>query len=122
MQWNSPKSATYDVGQIVYDYYDLSKYDLNYAYCIALVHGAISSIPEATAKGVARSFHNALFTDFQSAREWGDMKFSRLELRTYRDMGLDKPYCERAANPNNFCRLYRREKLAVVGICVNRLD
>jgi len=124
MKWNDANSSTYDVGQLAWDYKALSTYKMDSAYCVAVLHGALVEMPTATPLGIMRMFHNALFTDFQVAKSWGWAKYKnqsaigRREIETISDMGLDKPFYRPKANPNNFCRLYKEQKLAVVGFSI----
>jgi hypothetical protein len=122
MKWTSPNQSTYDIGQLAWDFAALKKYGLNSGYCIVVLHGGLVDMPGVTAPGIARSFHNATFTDFQATKTWGYLKYARLtavqkhEMMTVDEMGFGKPYNSAQANPNNFCKLYRDKKLAVVGI------
>ena len=122
MKWTSPNQSLYDIGQLAWDFSALKKYGLNSGYCIVVLHGGLVDMPGVTAPGIARSFHNAMFTDFMITKTWGYLKYSKLsaaekhERDTVEEMGFGKPYNITKANPNNFCRLYKDKKLAVVGI------
>jgi hypothetical protein len=124
MKWTSPNQSTYDVGQIAWDFGALKKYSLNSGYCIVILHGGLVDMPGATGPGIMRSFHNMMFTDYMATKTWGYLKYSKIsaperhEMEIVEEMGFGKPFNIAKANLNNFCRLYRKEKLAVVGISV----
>lgn len=120
----SPWVTLYDVGQLAWDYASLKIYDLESAYCIVVLHGALTSMPGATHKGIARMFHNAMYVDFQASKHWGEFKYKTLngqqkrQMKTMEDAGFDRPYFSGNVNRNSFCRHYRQHDLAVVGVSI----
>jgi hypothetical protein len=123
---NSPNDATYDVGQLAWDFGELARYEVEFSYCIALIHGWAPSMPGVTPNMIARAFHNALFVDFRTAEMFGKPKTRERVYdlnhtkKTLPKMKLDKPYFRENANPHNFCIVNKKHKLAVVGLHVNK--
>jgi len=130
MRNNSPKMGTYDVGQLAWDFGSLRDYNLDFAYCVIALHGPFVEANEIDDQTVERWFHNAMYADFQASMLWGYLnkklkngptrrtnKWDRnFEIRSIRQMGFDVPF-RRKAKPDNFCRLYSAQRLAVIGLC-----
>ena len=123
---NSPDGATYDIGQIAWDFGELATYKMEFGYCIGVSHGGSPSMKSATTKGVARAFHNALFVDAETQRHFGEPKTAarKNDVRSMRrvlpEMRLDQPYFDRQAHPSKFSLLDKKTKLAIVGLFVPR--
>lgn len=124
MKWPSPNQSTYDVGQIAWDFGALKTYEVESGYCIVVLHGGLVDMPTVTEAGIARAFHNAMFTDYTSAKTWGYLKYaqqpaaSRRVMEIIEEMGFGKPYYSEEANPHGFCKLFKPEKLAVIGLSI----
>lgn len=124
MKWTSPNDSTYDVGQIASDFGALRTYAVESGYCMVVLHGGLVDMPSVTELGIARSFHNAMFADYMAAKHWGYLKYAKQyakdkhQMQLIEDMGFGKPYFSEKANPRSFCKLFKKERLAVVGLSI----
>jgi hypothetical protein len=120
MKWTSPNQSTYDIGQIAWDFGSLKTYGVESGYCIVVLHGGLVDMPSVTEAGIARSFHNAMFTDYMSAKQWGYLKYAQQPAASKRECKLLKRWASAsrtiATNPYGFCKLFKAERLAVVGL------
>lgn len=132
---NSPSGGTYHVGQIAWDYGALREYDVDFAYCIVVLFGGLVESRGMTELNLMRWFHNAMYADFQASLKWGDYNKKIInkakkktnkwyeedrdfQIKTIRKMGFSKPFYRQEMNRFNFCQIYQKQRLAVIGLQV----
>ena len=122
----SPKRVLYDIGQISLDHGCLKHYSINSAYCIVILYGRLFEMSGTTRQRVVRHFHNAMFVDYHTSMEFGELSSEcsdrerRFQIQSIKEIGFDHPFPpdHRKVRPYDFCQLNNRLNVAVVGLWV----